>query len=357
MLQRVTSVSSAKPVRVGIAVAPSGVKVPRPIMKKFVQMILSVSLLAGCCLAQAPALKVLPWNGHKAAASLTFDDALPVHLNIAVPALRERDLHGTFFLIVSRTTRIEDWKKALRDGNEIGNHSVSHENPDSLTAEQAERQIGDAQDFFTANLGVTPETYAYPYALVTAQARDKAVEHSFLARGWQTAPNTPYLTLGCGLDWFNVPSLATSTQTSPAEVNGWIDTDLTRNAWVVLQIHGIGKGTGFDPISPDAFLALLDKLHEAKKKSDLWVAPFGEVGAYWRATDIFEQSRFETEMSGGAFHWDVPSNFPAGVVLKVKAPNTSNSLRLYQHGRQLTADNAGLFSVSFDAKSLTVVSQ
>jgi hypothetical protein len=64
---------------------------------------------------------------------------------------------------------------------------------------------------------VTPETYAYPYALVTAQARAKALEHSFLARGWQTVSNTPYLTLGCGLDWFNVSSVATNTQTSPAE--------------------------------------------------------------------------------------------------------------------------------------------
>jgi peptidoglycan/xylan/chitin deacetylase (PgdA/CDA1 family) len=271
-----------------------------------------------------------------------------------VPALKKRDLHGTFFLIVSRTTRIEDWKKAVRDGNEIGNHSVSHEYPDSLTAEQAERQISDARDFFTANLGVTPSTYAYPYALVTKQARDSAAAHSFLARGWQTVSNTPYLTLGCGLDWFNVPSLATNTETSPAEVNGWIDTDLTRSAWVVLQIHGIGKGTGFQPVSPDTFLALLDKLQEAQEKSDLWVAPFGDVGAYWRATDIFEHSTFETEHHGGEYHWDIPSNFPAGVVLKVRAPN---SLRLYQHGKQLMADKAGFFPMSFDAESLMVVSQ
>jgi peptidoglycan/xylan/chitin deacetylase (PgdA/CDA1 family) len=323
-------------------------------MTKPIHALFVCSLFATCCFAQTPPVKVLPWNGHKAAASLTFDDALPVHLDIAAPALKERHLSGTFFLIVSRTTRIEDWKRVLLDGNEIGNHSVSHEDPNSLTAEQAERQISDAKDFFTANLGSTPETYAYPYAQLTAQARDKALEHSFLARGWHAVPNTPYLTLGCGLDWFNVPSLATNTETSPAEVRGWVDTDLSRSAWVVLQIHGIGKDTGFDPVSPDTFLALLDEVQEAREKSDLWVAPFGVVGAYWRATDIFEQSKFESEIRGGTYHWNIPSNFPGGVVLKVK---TLTSLRLYQDGKQLKADKAGFFPLSFDSKSLTVVSQ
>jgi peptidoglycan/xylan/chitin deacetylase (PgdA/CDA1 family) len=323
-------------------------------MKKSAQVMLTVSLLAACCLAQSPTLKVLPWNGHKAAASLTFDDALPVHLDVAAPALRERHLHGTFFLIVSRTTRIEDWKRVLRDGNEIGNHSVSHEYPDSLTPEQAERQISDAKDFFTANLGVTPETYAYPYALVTAQVRDRAVRHSFLARGWQTASNTPYLTLGCGLDWFNVPSLATTTQTSPAEVDTWINTALTRRAWVVLQIHSIGKAKGFNPVSANTFIALLDKLRNAQQNGDLWVAPFGEVGAYWRATDIFEHSTFTADLGGGVYHWDIPSNFPTGVILKVRA---AHSLRVYQQGRQLKANKANFYLMSFDARSLTVVNQ
>jgi hypothetical protein len=43
-------------------------------MKKIVNAILMVSVLAGCCFAQPSALKVLPWNGHSAALSLTFDD-------------------------------------------------------------------------------------------------------------------------------------------------------------------------------------------------------------------------------------------------------------------------------------------
>src|SRR4029077_149237 len=43
-------------------------------MKTSVNAILMVSLLTACCVAQTPAFKVLPWNNHPAALSLTFDD-------------------------------------------------------------------------------------------------------------------------------------------------------------------------------------------------------------------------------------------------------------------------------------------
>ena len=32
-----------------------------------------------------PQLKVVPWNGHKAATSLTFDDGDPIHLDVVIP--------------------------------------------------------------------------------------------------------------------------------------------------------------------------------------------------------------------------------------------------------------------------------
>ena len=51
-------------------------------MTIFVQLILIASLLAGCCSAQTSTFKVLPWNNHVAALSLTFDDSRAVHLDV-----------------------------------------------------------------------------------------------------------------------------------------------------------------------------------------------------------------------------------------------------------------------------------
>ncbi len=312
--------------------------------------ILFAALLLCVCAAaqQPPALRTLPWNGHKAAVSLTFDDALPVHLDVAVPALRKRHLRATFFLIADKTIRMDEWKRAIRDGNEIGNHSASHENPNTLSAEAGFRQVEDAQEFFKANLGVRPLTYAYPYALTTKQARDAAMRYNFLARGWRVNGISQYLVPGCGLDWYNVPSIATHTITTPAEAEAWVDTARAKRAWVVLQIHGIGHAKfGFDPVPLDTFFTLLNKLAAAVNEGDVWVAPFGEVGAYWRASDIFERSA----TSPGVYQWDIPPNFPHGVVLLVK----TKGAKLYQGEKEAKRDKrTNAYRVQFDAKELTV---
>ena len=88
-------------------------------MTKFVHAVLIAGLLAGCCSAQTSTLKVKPWNNHAAALSLTFDDSRDVHLDVVVPELNKRHLHATFFLIVSKTTRLDDWRKIHAQGHEI----------------------------------------------------------------------------------------------------------------------------------------------------------------------------------------------------------------------------------------------
>src|ERR1700736_1441418 len=120
-------------------------------MKKLVRAILMGSLFVSCCFAQAPALKVLPWNNHAGAVSLTFDDSRTVHLDTAIPELNKRHLQATFFLIVAKTTRLDDWRKARLQGHEIGNHSVCHEHAAELGKEGEELQIEDAKKVLDSN--------------------------------------------------------------------------------------------------------------------------------------------------------------------------------------------------------------
>src|ERR1700693_192545 len=91
--------------------------------------------------AQTPALRVLPWNGHAAAFSLTFDDARAVHLDVAIPELNKRHLNATFFVIVSKLTRLDDWRRAQAQGHEIGNHSVTHQPVAVLTRASEELEV------------------------------------------------------------------------------------------------------------------------------------------------------------------------------------------------------------------------
>ena len=92
-------------------------------------------------------------------------------------------------------------------------------------------------------------------------------------------------------DWYNLPSQPSYTKYDAATYKSWIDKDLSLNAWTILQIHGIGDpSTGFEPIPSNTFIEFLDYMKAAEGKG-LWVAPFGEVAAYFRAQKILEAAQ------------------------------------------------------------------
>jgi peptidoglycan/xylan/chitin deacetylase (PgdA/CDA1 family) len=91
-----------------------------------------VLLTAVSVVAQQAQVKVTVarWPQDRTAAiSLTFDDAMATHLDVAAPILREHRLNGTFFV----STGLGVWGKhkgegeqLAKDGNELGDHTVHH---------------------------------------------------------------------------------------------------------------------------------------------------------------------------------------------------------------------------------------
>jgi peptidoglycan/xylan/chitin deacetylase (PgdA/CDA1 family) len=71
----------------------------------------------------------LPWFGKQCAVVLTYDDALNVHLDNAIPLLDSLGLKGTFYLTGSSPVlknRMDEWRKAASNGHELGNHTLFH---------------------------------------------------------------------------------------------------------------------------------------------------------------------------------------------------------------------------------------
>jgi peptidoglycan/xylan/chitin deacetylase (PgdA/CDA1 family) len=324
-------------------------------MKKSVNAILMVSLLAGCCLAQTPNLKVLPWNNHPAALSLTFDDSRVVHLDVVIPELNKRHLHATFFLIVSKTTRLDEWRKARLQGHEIGNHSVSHEHAADLGKATEELQVEDAKNFLDSNFKAEVLTFAYPFTEVSPGLLFWVKRYDFAARGGRGDGSLVYITPDTQPDWYDLPSQPSYTKYDAAVYRGWVDKDFSMNAWTTLQIHGIGNAsTGFEPIPSETFIDLLDYLKTAEGRG-LWVAPFGEVAAYFRAQKIVETAQPQAAKSEATFTWQIPAPFPHGVMLKVAA--RGSGARLFQAGHELHRNKDGVYSVSFDSRELVVKGQ
>src|SRR5450432_2116367 len=194
-------------------------------MTIFVHGVLIASLLAGCCSAQTSALKVLPWNNHVAALSLTFDDSRAVHLDVVAPELNKRHLHATFFLIVSKTTRIDDWRKVQSQGHEIGNHSVSHEHVADLNKSGEELQVEDAKKFLDSNFNSNIATFAYPYTEVSPGLLYWVKRYDFAARGGRGDGSLVYIKSDIQPDWYDLPSQPSYTKYDFATYQGCIDQD------------------------------------------------------------------------------------------------------------------------------------
>ena len=322
-------------------------------MAKPVFAVLVCSLLVELSAAQTPTLRVLPWNDHAAAVSLTFDDARTVHLDVAVPELNKRHLHATFFLIVSKLTRLDDWRKAQAEGHELGNHSVSHEHPAELTQESEELQVEDAKKFLDSNFKSDVDIFAYPYSELSPGLEYWVKRYDFAARGWRGSNASPYLASDAEPDWYDLPSQAAYTNYDAAVYKSWIDKAFAMHAWTTIQIHGIGDpSTGFEPIPTDTFFSLLDNL-KAEESRGLWVAPFGTVAACLRAQKIVEAAQLQIENGDERFVWKAPDPFPTGVMLKVTIAGGAQ-IHVYQGNRELHPDKNGVYLVSFDSGEITI---
>ena len=205
--------------------------------------------------------------------SLTFDDSRAVHLDVAVPELNKRHLRATFFLIVSKTTRIDDWRRVQSQGHEIGNHTVSHEHAADLSKAGEELQIEDAKKFLDSNFNSDIMTFAYPYTEVSPGLLYWAKRYDFAARGGRGDGSEVYIKSDVQPDWYNLPSQPSYAKYDAATYKEWIDKDISLKAWTTMQIHGIGDpSTGFEPIPRDTFIELLDYVKAAEAQGTLGCA-------------------------------------------------------------------------------------
>ncbi|MDZ7691647.1 MAG: polysaccharide deacetylase family protein [Balneolaceae bacterium] len=92
-------------------------------------MALLIMLIASSGPARAQEKDTSPWNGKQAAVALTYDDALAVQLQHAVPLLDSLDLKATFYLtgyFPGFRNHIDAWKEVAVNGHELGNHTLFH---------------------------------------------------------------------------------------------------------------------------------------------------------------------------------------------------------------------------------------
>ncbi len=112
--------------------------------------------------------------GKKMGLSLTFDDARLSQIDKGIPLLDKYNVKATFYVSPDNMEqRIEGWQKAVKNGHEIGNHSLVHpcsgnfewsrnKAIENYTLKSMYAELDSASRIIEKELGVEPTSYAYP---------------------------------------------------------------------------------------------------------------------------------------------------------------------------------------------------
>jgi peptidoglycan/xylan/chitin deacetylase (PgdA/CDA1 family) len=231
----------------------------------------------------------VPWNGKKCAVALTYDDALNVHLDHAIPALDSLGLLGTFYISASGAAapRITEWRAAAEKGHELGNHTLYHpciatgrgwvqpeRNLEKYTVQRIVEEITMTNLLLEAIDGKKKRTFAYPCGDEHAGGESyvKEITDKFVAaRGVKTESQR----------WQDVNIMRVSCHGISGHDGAYminlVKDAMKKNQMVVFLFHGVGGEHNLD-VSLKAHRELLQFLK--KNESEIWTAPFIDIAEH-----------------------------------------------------------------------------
>lgn len=218
-------------------------------------------------LPAAEEVRIATWHGDRTGAfAFTFDDGQREQVAIAAPMLDALGLKATFVINPGKTPddgeswfgSWEQWRALAKNGHEIGNHAMTHENLAKAGEEVLKREIIDAKALIEAKLGQPCHTFVYPFNAEGDAARAVVRKsHAVWSGGERKAYGGPQFTA--------------------AKANAWIDEAIAKKTLLIAMIHGIDSG--YLPFAGRAiFKEHLD--YVKSKEAEVWVAPLGVIKRY-----------------------------------------------------------------------------
>ena len=245
-------------------------------------------------------------EGKTAAISLTFDDARLSQVDKGIPLLDQYGVKATFYVSPdAMLERLDGWKKAVDNGHEIGNHSLNHpctgnfswsrdKALEKQTITSISHEIDEANRIIEANLGVVPQSFAYPCGQtfvgsgVNTKSYIPVVARTFqTGRGWlDEGANHPFYA-----DQAQLTGMSSDNAEWP-EIKALIDEAVEKGQWLVLAGHEMD-----DEGSQTTYLKTIKAICEYAQQPDskIWIATVDKVADY-----IQQQKQ---EMSYGTFRY------------------------------------------------------
>ncbi len=251
-------------------------------------LIVSFSWLILAAMAQDKGI----WHNKKCAVVLTYDDAIGIQLDNALPALDSLELKATFYLSgfsEALSSRLPEWKAAAKNGHELGNHTLFH----PCTGKIAGREWV-AADYDLSNYTVRRMTDEIRLTNTLLKAIDGKKERTFAYPCGDTKiGDVSYLNGIKGdfagargvraqmlkieqLDLYNVEAYGVNGE-SAEQLIGLVKNAMENNTLLVFIFHGVGGGHSLN-VGLNEHSKLLHFLKQQER--EVWVAPFIEVVKY-----------------------------------------------------------------------------
>lgn len=235
----------------------------------------------------------ITWPDHKKAVIiLTYDDALPSQLNIAIPQLDSAHLTGTFFLTGDiNSDNIARWRAASAKGYELANHTLYHPcltttetdkqlmPSEKYTVDEILREIYTMNSFLYAVDNKTTHTYAYPCTETAVGGVDyvDSLRKSHLVKYARVGGDVDAVVTDFkNLDPLQVPSYGLEGNSTGDALIAFVKRVEDSGGMGIFMFHGIGGDYITTPAA--SHKQLLEYLQ--KHKNEIWVATFMQAMSY-----------------------------------------------------------------------------
>ncbi len=232
------------------------------------------------------------WKNKKCAVVITYDDAMDVHLDNALPILDSLNLKATFYLTAfanASKNRLNEWKTAAAKGYELGNHTLFHpclgnivgrdwvkgeQDMSKYNVQRLENEIRMTNVFLETLDGKKKRTFAYTCGDMKVADSNfiDGIKNDFVAA---RAVRSEMHTID-KIDLYNTDCYAVNGETAEQMIE-WVKKAEQTESLLVMLFHGVGGGHSLN-VSLDAHKKLLQYLKHNDNK--IWVAPMLEVADY-----------------------------------------------------------------------------
>ncbi|HEX8823827.1 MAG TPA: polysaccharide deacetylase family protein [Archangium sp.] len=194
--------------------------------------------------------------------TITMDDGWSSQYTWARPALQQRGLRSTYYLVTEGVRN--GWasyltapqvQTILAEGNELGGHTLTHPDLTTLSAAQVEAELRDSQAWLKSQFGLASvPAFASPYGRYTADVLTTAQKYYGSHRTVNGGHNFRDSNI------LQLRAYDVTSSVSVATVREWIDRAAADGSWLILVFHEFVNGTPTrsTECSVSDFTAILD---------------------------------------------------------------------------------------------------